>query len=161
MKRALLLIPLWLACLAGCATLNNITATQTVIIDQVLTLGAEIYIQKAGGTAVPPSLYSAAQQARAQNLYNASVEIASFATGTITLATLDAQLNKWALQGTTPLAQGERAALVAEINILLATKINTGVLNAAATAAVTEIATDWENAAKAYGAVASASAKRA
>jgi hypothetical protein len=143
--------------LAGCATLNSLTATQTVIINQVLTLGAEVYIQKAGGTATPPALYSAAQQARAQRLYDSSVEIAGFATGAVTLTQLDASLNKWALSATSPLAQNERAALVFEINTLLATKVSTGVINAAATALVTDVASDFEAAALAYGAVPSAS----
>jgi ABC-type Co2+ transport system permease subunit len=146
--------------LAGCATLNNITATQTVIINQVLTLGAEVYIQKAGGTAVPPALYSTAQQARAQAVYNDAAEIAGFAAGTITVTQLDSALAKWVAAGKTPLDQGLRAALVAEVNILLATKVNTGVLNAAATALVTDVATDFETAALAYGAVANPALKR-
>jgi hypothetical protein len=147
--------------LTGCATLNSITATQTVVINQVLTLGAELYIQKAGGTATPPALYSTAQQARAQALYNASVEISGFASGSISLAQLDSVMTRWALSLKTPLEQGAAQALIAEINVLLATKVTTGVLDAAASALVSAITADWENAAVAYGAVTAATAAKA
>jgi hypothetical protein len=159
--RKLYLLPIVgaLLALSGCATLNSITATQNVLINQALTLGAELYIQKAGGTATPPALYSPQQQARAQTVYNDSAEIAGFASGAITVTQLDAALAKWVAAGATPLDQGVRAALVAEVNILLATKVNTGVINAAATALVTEVAADFEAAAVAYGAVPPASAK--
>jgi hypothetical protein len=155
MRKLYLVLPL-LALLPACATLNNITTTQTVLINQLMTLGAELYIQKAGGTAVPPALYSTAQQARAQSVYNDAAEIAGFATGTITVTQLDASLNKWVAAGKTPLDQTLREALVTEVNVLLATKVSTGVLNAAATALVTEIAADFEAAAVAYGAKAGA-----
>jgi hypothetical protein len=137
----------------GCATINSLTATQTVIVNQLITLGAKVYIQKAGGTAVPPSLYSTAQQARAQTVYNDAAEIAGYAAGTVSVTQLDAGLNKWVAAGKTPLDQGVRAALVTEVNILLSTNVNTGVINAAATALVTDVATDFEAAATAYGAV--------
>jgi hypothetical protein len=154
MRKLYLVLPL--LALAGCATLSSITTTQTVIVNQLITLGAEVYIQKAGGTPVPPALYSTAQQARAQTVYNDAAEIAGFATGTITVTQLDASLNKWVVAGKTPLDQGVRAALVGEVNVLLATKVNTGVINAAATALVTDVATDFEAAALAYGATAAA-----
>jgi hypothetical protein len=154
-----LLVALAALALSACAALNSLTATQTVIINQVLTLGAEVYIQKAGGTATPPALYSTQQQARAQTVYNDAAEIAGFAAGTITVTQLDAALAKWVAAGATPLDQGVRAALVTEVNILLATKVNTGVINAAATALVTDVAMDFETAALAYGAVAPPSLK--
>ena len=151
MKHVLILL-LAAAALSGCATLNSITATQTVIANQVLTLGAEVYIQKAGGTVTPPALYSANQQARAQSLKNAAVEIQGFAQGTVTISQIDTALTKWALSLKTPLEQGAAQALIAEINVLVATKVTSGVLNAAATVLVTDVTNDWITAAKAYGA---------
>jgi hypothetical protein len=152
MRKLIVAALLALITLTGCATLNNITATQDVIANQVLTLGAEIYIEKAGGTATPPATYSAAQQARAQSVYNIAVEISGFATGSVTLTQLDSAMAKWAQSLKSPLEQTAAQALIAEINIVLGTKVSTGVLNAAVTAAVTEITADWENAALAYGA---------
>jgi hypothetical protein len=139
--------------LTGCATLNNLTNTQVVVANQVLTLGAELYIQKAGGTAVPPALFSVAQQARAQQLKSFAVEINGFASGTVPLTQLDGVLAGWIAKAKTPLEQGLRQALIFEVDQLLATKITSGALNAAATAIVSEISADWITAATAYGAV--------
>jgi hypothetical protein len=139
--------------LAGCATLNSITTTETVAINQALTIGAEVYISKAGGTAVPPALYSTAQQARAQKLKNWAVQIQGTATGTVTLAQLDAALQKWQLSLKTPLEQGEAAALIAAINLEVSTRVTSGVIGAAATAVVSDVTNDFIAAAKVYGAV--------
>jgi hypothetical protein len=141
-----------LAATTGCATLNNLTNTQVVIANQVLTLGAEVYIQKAAGTAVPPLLYSTQQQARAQKLADFATEVNGFASGSITLAQLDSAMTAWAMKLSTPLEQGAAQALIAEVNVLLATRVSSGVLNAAATALVSEVTNDWIAAARAYGA---------
>jgi hypothetical protein len=138
--------------MTGCATLNNITATENVLINQAFTIGAEVYISKAGGTVTPPALYSPEQQARAQSVKTIAVEIQGFASGKVTVAQLDTVLAAWALKLKTPVEQTLAQGLIVEVNVLLATRITTGAINAAESALVTELMQDWITAATAYGA---------
>jgi hypothetical protein len=146
--------------LAGCATLNSVTSTTTVLINTAVTLAAEVYISKAGGTATPPLTFSPLQQQRAQRLYNAAFEISGFASGTVTVAEINAKLLSWIASLKTPLEQAEATLLVEVIDTILSARISSGVLSAAATVLVSDLMTDLETAALQYGAVAPAGAKK-
>ena len=74
MRQLLLILPLALL-FSGCAGFTSFVTTDAQAINQGITFGAKAYISAAGGTVTPPSLYSPQQQARAQSLENAAVEI--------------------------------------------------------------------------------------
>jgi hypothetical protein len=129
-----------LTTLAGCATLNSLTATQGVIFNQTIEFATAEYISKAG-PAGPGNTAGPAQLARAQSVKAIALEIQGLDTGTVTLAQLEATIQADIAKLSPPdqiLANGLLTVIVANLGI----QTQTGLINTAIQAQINLVMND-------------------
>jgi hypothetical protein len=139
------LLPLVLvALLAGCATVNSLSSTATVILNTTVEFAAAKYISEAGST---PAL----QLARAQKVKAIAVEIQGIDTGTVTIAQLEATVAA-DIAKLTPDEQILASALMNLVITNLNVQVTTGVIATTVKAEINQVMVDVIAACALYGA---------
>jgi len=129
-----------LAALAGCATLNSLTATQGTIFNNTIKFATAEYISKAG-PAGPGNTAGPEQLARAQRVKAIALEIQGLDTGTVTVAQLQATIQADIAKLSPPdqiLANGLLTVVVQNLGV----QQQTGLINTALQAQVNLIMSD-------------------
>lgn len=140
MKRiSILLLPLLLA---GCAALNSLSSTSSIVLSATVEFAAAKYIASAGA--------KPAQVARAQKIHSIAAQIQAIDTGAVSIAQLEAQLT--ADIARLPVADQILAAALFQLVLEdVGVRTTTGVLGATVTAQVNVLMGDIIAAAALYG----------
>jgi hypothetical protein len=130
--------------LPACAVLTGANQTNAAAVQTAVELSVSLYIQQAGPNA-------ADQTARAQKVKVVATELQGLATGTLTVAQFQAQLAT-AIAKLNPSEQILANAILLEVDLNLSTKVQNGILDAAAKAAANVVLGDVLAVCAMYGA---------